>query len=91
MKKFLVYISFLGLLFVSCEKFEPLTTRAGVDKSGGEDQDNASDNGGEGGDKSDIIVVGGGNDDLDVITDPNNDEDYDNEGKNPNSGQNNPN
>lgn len=89
MKKFIVYIAFLGLLFVSCEKFEPLTQKAGVVKGGDDDnQNNASDTEGNGNKPGDIVI---GDGDLDVITDPNNDEDYDNEGKNPNTGQNTPN
>lgn len=88
MKKFIVYIAILGLFFVSCEKFEPLTQKAGVEKDSDGDS-NASDTDGDNGGKSGDIVIGDG--DLDVITDPNNDEDYDNEGKNPSSGQNTPN
>lgn len=81
MKKVFLYIAFFAFLFASCGKLSPLkkldTTDGNPTLKGGNNSQQTT-NGDE--DKSDRPDS---DKDLDLITDPNNDEDYDGEGKKP--------
>lgn len=81
MKKYFLYIALFLFVFTSCDKFPPLSSRAGLEDSNNPNDSDSSAQDDNKDDKSDKNPEDDG--DLDVITDPNNDEDYDGERKKP--------
>ena len=81
MKKLAVILAVLGLVVASCDKLPPLHLKKGGNNDTTIDQDNSDENANN--DKGKATHNPDGDGDLDVITDPNNDEDYDGEGKKP--------